>query len=71
MIATLEYNNGYYCSNCKMRHRSLHPYCDFCGADFSNFSSYIYQQTKKKEDDAMLDEYYYDDFDYNDIYKDK
>ena len=71
MIATLKYDHGYYCSNCRMRHHGTRPYCEFCGAQFSNWGNVLYQQAKEIENDKIHDDSYYDDFDYDDVYEDR
>ena len=36
----------YYCSNCRMRQPDLHPYCNFCGSEFSNYEELLIEQKK-------------------------
>ena len=69
MIASLkERNNQWYCSKCMMRQSKLRNTCSFCGSTFSNLENVLYKIMKEREDEkTMLD--YYDDFDYNDIYR--
>ena len=40
----LQANDIYYCSNCRMRQPDLHPYCNFCGNEFSNYEELMIKQ---------------------------
>lgn len=40
----LQANDIYYCSNCRMRQPDLHPYCNFCGSEFSNYEELMIKQ---------------------------
>lgn len=51
MIAILKRStNGYLCSKCKMRQPIIVPYCDFCGAEFSNYEETLLENLKDIED---------------------
>lgn len=50
-----------------MSQHKIYPECTFCGSQFSNYGNLLYSLMKIKEDEKTFD--YYDDFDYNDVYK--
>ena len=50
MIAKIIHKNDYYyCSECRMK-QELQPYCDFCGADFTNYEEELIKTFKENED---------------------
>lgn len=50
MIAKLIHKNGkYICSECRMNQiRDLMPFCDFCGANFSNYEQIMILKFKEE-----------------------
>lgn len=63
-----EKNNKFYCNKCMMQQSKLRHTCSFCGAEFSNYFSMLYKVTKMIEDEKVMYDYY-DDFNYDDVYK--
>lgn len=51
-----------------MRQPKLRHTCSFCGAEFSNYMTITYKILKAMEDEKTVYDYY-DDFDYDNIFK--
>ena len=49
MVTTIkERNNQYYCANCQMRQKELHPSCWWCGYIFDNYEIILLELQEAK-----------------------